>query len=192
MKHCFNCGNLLSLGNEKFCSSCGQNLSDMIEKKSDGSISISGNKGDVIGVGVSGSGNTIGKNIVVGSGTINVSEQEISKIQVPEYAEAIEKFTESLYQHLKGESIPKEQIKEINQGVEELVEEVKDVKQLNQSIGEVKKSEIKSKLFRIAKNVLKVLPKTAETVALFTPLAPFSKLIGEGTNYLVEAIQREF
>jgi hypothetical protein len=91
-----------------------------------------------------------------------------------------------------GKSISEAEVKEINKGVEELVEEVKDVKQPNQPIGEVKKSDIKSKLFRIAKNALKVLPKTAETIALFTPLAPFSKLIGEGTNYLIEAIEKEF
>jgi hypothetical protein len=154
-------------------------------------IRISGNYGDVIGVGVSGSGNMIGKNIVVGSGAIKVSEHELAKIPVPEYAEALKSFIGSLNQQLKGKSMPEEQVKEINKDVEELAEEVRDVKEPNQPIGELKKSDIKSKLFRIAKNVLKVLPKTAETVALFTPLAPFSKLIGEGTNYLVEAIEKE-
>jgi hypothetical protein len=39
--------------------------------------------------------------------------------------------------------------------------------------------------------VVKVLPKTVETVSALTPLAPFSKLIGEGVQQLVEAIQRE-
>ena len=192
MKFCYNCGNTLSLGSERFCSSCGQDLNKGSQNKPEGSTSISGNRGDVIGVGVSGSGNTIGKNIVIGSGTINVKEQELMKIQIPEYAEALKNFTDSLNQQLKGKSIPETEVEKINKGVEELAEEVKDVKEPNQPIGEVKKSDIKSKLFRIAKNVLKVLPKTAETVALFTPLAPFSKLIGEGTNYLVEAIEKEF
>lgn len=49
-------------------------------------IPISGHNGDILGVGLSGSGNIIGKNIVIGSGTIIVSEQEIAKIPVPEYA----------------------------------------------------------------------------------------------------------
>ena len=39
--------------------------------------------------------------------------------------------------------------------------------------------------------MLNVLPKTVETVSAFTPLAPFSKLIGEGVQQLVEAIQSE-
>jgi len=38
---------------------------------------------------------------------------------------------------------------------------------------------------------LKVLPKTAETVAAFTPLAPFSRLIREATQSVIEAIQKE-
>jgi hypothetical protein len=36
--------------------------------------------------------------------------------------------------------------------------------------------------------VLKVLPEAAETAAIFTPLAPFSKLIGKGTQQIVDAI----
>ena len=64
MAFCFNCGQQLSTS-EKFCPNCGQNLSDRTDSK--GSTNISGNKGDVIGVGISGSGNVIGKNIVVGS-----------------------------------------------------------------------------------------------------------------------------
>ena len=192
MKHCFNCGFSLTLGYEKYCPSCGQDFIKTNERESKGSINISGNTGEVIGVGVSGTGNIIGKDIVIGSGTINVSENELAKIPVAEYAQALKSFVKSLNQRLDGKSIPEEQVKEINKDVKELAAEVKDVKQPNQPIGEVKKSDIKSKLFRIAKNILKVLPKTAETVAMFTPLAPFSKLIGEGTNYLVEAIEKEF
>ena len=53
------------------------------------------------GVGVRGSGNIIGKNIVVGDGTINVSQQELSKIPVSEYANALKEFSESVNQQLK-------------------------------------------------------------------------------------------
>ena len=74
MAFCSNCGYKLATSTEKFCSNCGQNLSDGAITR--GSINISGNKGDVFGVGFTGSGNVIGKNIVVGSGTINVSKQE--------------------------------------------------------------------------------------------------------------------
>ena len=33
-----------------------------------------------------------------------------------------------------------------------------------------------------------VLPQAAETTATFTPLAPFSKLIGKGVQGIVDAI----
>jgi len=42
------------------------------------------------------------------------------------------------------------------------------------------------------KNVLPVLPKTAETVAMFTPLAPFSKIIGETVEKVVAGVQKEY
>ena len=38
--------------------------------------------------------------------------------------------------------------------------------------------------------MLKVLPEAAETAATFTPLAPFSKLIGKGVKQLVDAIAK--
>lgn len=41
------------------------------------SINIENYNGDVIGVGVSGSGHTIGKDIVIGSGTINPNENQL-------------------------------------------------------------------------------------------------------------------
>jgi uncharacterized Zn ribbon protein len=86
MPFCSNCDQQLTIGTEKFCPNCGQDL-----KKEGGaeatttnlnprdSINIQGAGGDVFGVGVRGSGNVIGKNVVVGSGTINVSQQELSK-----------------------------------------------------------------------------------------------------------------
>jgi rRNA maturation endonuclease Nob1 len=194
VKYCYQCGFALTSGNEKFCPSCGHNLSQIVHPQTtqdSSSINITGTGGDVIGTGVSGSGNIIGKNIVVGSGTINISERELAKVSVPEYAEALQEFTQEIDKQLAGKQIPQDHVKEINQNLEGIVEEVKDVKKIDQPIGEVKKSDIKAKLFRIAKSVLKVLPKTAETIALFTPLAPFSKLIGEGSEYLVEAIQKE-
>lgn len=43
------------------------------------SINFEDSRGDVIGVGVSGSGHIIGKNMVIGSGTINPNEKSASK-----------------------------------------------------------------------------------------------------------------
>jgi len=42
----------------------------------------------------------------------------------------------------------------------------------------------------VAEGLMKILPKTAETIVAFTPLAPFSKLIGERVEEMVKAIQK--
>ena len=39
--------------------------------------------------------------------------------------------------------------------------------------------------------MLDVLPQAAETAATFTPLAPFSKLIGKGVQGIVDAIAKK-
>ena len=96
---------------------CGQNLSDRRSNKS--SPNITNNKGDVIGVGVSGSGNVIGKKIVVGSGTINANQTEIQNIP-NEYAKAITEFSNSINEQLKGMEIPEDKVKSINNDLTEL------------------------------------------------------------------------
>jgi Flp pilus assembly protein TadD len=62
MTFCRNCGHELALGNEKFCPQCGINL----EGKGSGdaiSSKINNTKGDVVGTGVAGTGNFVGKEI---------------------------------------------------------------------------------------------------------------------------------
>ena len=61
MQYCPSCGRKLSLGNERFCPNCGQNITQ--EKEEANGIGIIDTKGDVIGVGVKGTGNIIGKDI---------------------------------------------------------------------------------------------------------------------------------
>ncbi len=159
MKYCYNCGSTLSLGTEKFCPSCGQNLGQHPQESNvnpSNSVSITDTKGNVIGVGFRGSGNVIGEQVVVGSGTINVSKQQLTNVNF-EYANALKQFSESLNQKIEGKQVPEEQVEKINQSINELAQESQDLKP-GQTIGEIKKSDIKSKLFRIAKNVLKVLP----------------------------------
>lgn len=144
--------------------------------------------GDVTGVGVSGSGNIIGKSIDI-SGTVSLSNQQLQNVP-SEYANGLKSFSESVNQQLKANNVPPEKVKPIQESINELVKETEGVKP-DQPVGVIKQSGLKSKFINVAKNVLKVLPKTAETVAAFTPLAPFSKLIGEGTQHLVDAIQKE-
>jgi NurA-like 5'-3' nuclease len=154
------------------------------------SVNIENTKGDVIGVGVSGSGHIIGKNIVVGSGTINVSETELQKIP-NEYAQALKEFSETINQQLKGKQILEEEVKSINNNMDQLAKEVEDVKPGKEDeVDYVKQTQVETKTASLIQRVLKVLPEAAETAATFTPLAPFSKLIGKGTQQMVDAIAR--
>jgi hypothetical protein len=160
------------------------------EKKESQGINISGTHGDVFGVGVSGSGNIIGKNIVIGSGTINVNETQLQKIP-NEYAQALKEFSETVNQQLKGRQIPEEEVKAINNNMNGLAKEVEDVKPGKEvEIDYVKQTQIESKTASLIQKVLTILPEAAETAATFTPLAPFSKIIGKGTQQIVDAIAR--
>ena len=62
MKYCHNCGYKLTIGTEKFCPNCGQNL---VQERPDigKKVSITDTGRDVIGTDVSGTGHIIGKEI---------------------------------------------------------------------------------------------------------------------------------
>lgn len=146
--------------------------------ENDRGVHIGNVGGDVIGVGVAGSGNVIGKNIVI-------NKQQLENMP-SEYAESLTKFIEEF----KKYNIPQEKVKPIQDSLYDVTKEVEGIK-TEEKISTVKQKNINSKFSIFAEKVLKVLPKTVETVSAFTPLAPFSKLIGEGVQQLVEAIQRE-
>ena len=199
MKYCPDCGEHLILGTEKFCPNCGQDLTKgevreeatLEPEENRRGINISGTQPDVMGFGFSGSGNIIGKNIVVGSGTINVSQQELAKIQGPEYARALKDFSENINQQLKGRQIPEEKVKEINTSLEELAKEVQDVKPgREEQMDYPNQVNIESKTVSVVQKILNVLPEAAETAATFTPLAPFNKIIGKGVMQIVDAIAK--
>jgi hypothetical protein len=160
-------------------------------EKEDRGIKISETGGDVIGVGVvSGPGSIIGKNIVAGDGTINVSEPRLTEIQNHEYAEGLKQFSETINNQLKGQQVPEEKVKSINESIDELAKEVKDIKPgKEQEIDLAKEKNIEAKTTSLVQRVLDVLPQAAETAATFTPLAPFSKLIGGGVQGIVDAIR---
>jgi DNA-directed RNA polymerase subunit M/transcription elongation factor TFIIS len=194
MKFCPECGYHFTAETEKFCPSCGYevNKGAATAARERDSVNIENTRGNVFGVGVSGSGHIIGNNIVVGSGTINVSETELRKIP-NEYAQALKKFSENINQQLKGKQIPEEEVKSINDNMDELAKEVEDIKpgkEGEQEIDYVKQTQVESKTASLVQRVLKVLPEAAETAATFTPLAPFSKLIGKGTQQIVDTIAR--
>jgi len=198
MKFCPECGYRFTAETEKFCPSCGYDVNKGVvaAARDRNSVNIENTGGDVVGVGVSGSGNIIGKNVVVGSGTINVSETELQRIP-NEYSQALKEFSENINRQLKGKQIPEEEVKSINNNMNELAKEVEDIKpgeegeqQKEEQIDYVKQTQIETKTASLIQRVLKVLPEAAETAATFTPLAPFSKLIGKGTQQIVDAIAR--
>lgn len=59
-----------------------------------------------------------------------------------------------------------------------------------QQIDYVKQTQIESTMATTIQKVLYILPESAETTATFTPLAPFSKLIGKGVRQIVDAIAK--
>lgn len=89
MNFCFNCGTKLSIGKEKFCPECGINFGQTGAEHKDTatSIGIKDTKGDVFGVGSSGSGNIFGKNV----GYI-VQENVILNISSNDSKEVIDNF----------------------------------------------------------------------------------------------------
>jgi flagellar hook-length control protein FliK len=187
MPFCSNCGQQLFVGTEKFCPNCGKDLKGGASTNDTrGSISIQGVDGDAFGIGISGSGNLISKKILVGSDTINVSQQELSKIPAPTYANALKDFSESINDKLTGKHIPEEQVKEVNNNLNELAKEVQDIKPGEEKqITPTKKSSLNGKFESVIRTVLKVLPTTARIASSFTPLAPFSSLIGETVEKVV-------
>jgi hypothetical protein len=180
---CQNCGTQLTLGTENFCPKCGAPLQG---NRDGGGIRIGDVSGSVAGVGVSGVGHTISGGNVVISGTVSISNQQLQNLS-NEYANNLRSFVESINQQFKANNVPPEKVKPIQESMNEFVKESEGIEP-DQQISEERKSGLKSKFIKLARNVLKVLPKTAETIAAFTPLAPFSKSIGEATQHLVDAI----
>ena len=193
MTFCHQCGYQLKLGIEKFCPNCGQNLTKQesgIEDTtaSNKSVGIPGTQGDVFGFGFSGSANIIGKDISVGS--VGIGDQQLQKIP-QEYADSLKAFTDAINQQFKTNNVPSDKVAEVQRNVNEFSKELEGVKP-GQDLGIIKKSNLKSKLINIAKAALTILPKTLPVVlSAFTPLQPFSQLIGEDTQVLVQAVQKE-
>lgn len=152
---------------------------------SNGNITVGNMGGDLIGGHVEGSGHTFGKNITVSSPIIN-SQQAVSVSN--EYAKSLQNFSELVNQQLRMHDVPAERVAPIQEGINELAKEIEDIK-LDQKIAYTKKATIKAKLAALAEGLLKVLPKAAEITAAFSPLAPFSKLVGEGIEEIVKAVQ---
>lgn len=154
----------------------------------DSSINISGVEGPVTGIGVSGSNNQITSNTQI-LNSFNRINELASKLP-PEYSKAFKEFAQNIQQQTIKNNTPLQKTQAIENSLADLVKETEGLPP-NKEPGLLKKQEWKEKFFRILKNVLPVLPKTAETIAAFTPLSPFSKIIGTSVEKLVRQVQQE-
>ena len=88
-------------------------------------INISGNSGDIIGVGISGDGNIIGKNITIG-GSIDINKNDLYNID-SQFKNSVEDFEKLINKKLKDVFVPEGSKKYMQENVEKLTKEVKDV-----------------------------------------------------------------
>ena len=152
-------------------------------------IHISGVQGDVIGTKVSGTGNIVGKDITV-SGTINISNSQLDRIP-SEYAKALREFSETLNRQFMENHVLPQEVEPIEKEINEFTINVEKIKAGVESISPAQKRILNGKFAGIVEKAVKVLPKAAEVAATFTPLSPFSKLIGESVEKIVSEIQKE-
>src|SRR5215207_4758323 len=142
------------------------------EMEDESRVNISNVGGDIIGTNVSGTNNIIGKDINVDiSGTVSINNQILDRLP-EEYSNAFKEFTEKINEQIKRNSMVPEQVEPIRGSINELAKETEAISH-NEEPSILKQQRWKEKFFRVLKNVLPVLPKTAETIAAFTPLAPF-------------------
>lgn len=137
--------------------------------------------GDVVGIGVSGSGNIIGKNMIVSQTTYNKLE--------PEFRNSLEDFLALLNQY--SGQLKEDQKRSLQQSVDALAKEAEGLEPDDVVTEEGKIDEIKSKQIGLAERIVEFMPQAAESIASVTPLAPFSKIIGKGTGYFAEWIRRK-
>jgi tetratricopeptide (TPR) repeat protein len=109
-----------------------------------------------------------------------------------EYLEALKSFSEAIYRQFKSHNISSEQLKPIEESIKELVKAVEDIKE-PEKINLERKIGLRQKFIDMIQKVIHPLPKPAEEIQrTFINLSPFSKLIGDDVQQLVEeAIKKD-
>jgi hypothetical protein len=166
----------------------GQNKAgrDIIQGDQIGRDKIQGNQTKIKNTGdgvIIGDGNTV-------SGGININKNNLNSID-PQFKDSIIEFENLLNIKLKEFKIPTEQKKSLQENIEKLSKDVKDVKPDEVIKNEDKVDEIKATQISLAEKIVSILPTAAESIAAVTPLAPFSKAIGKGTGYFAEWIMKK-
>lgn len=150
-------------------------------------IHISGTSGgEIVGVGISGAGNVIGREVTV-SGTIQVGAATLER--VPDaYAAGLTAFTGNVNRELEAVQASPDEVAAVQEAVEELAAEAAELRP-EEPVDWKRKRGLGTALRAVADGLLRVLPQTARTLAAMTPLAPFGALIGEGLEAIVAEVQ---
>lgn len=153
-------------------------------------INIKDIGGDVTGVGVNGTGNVIGKTMVVGQGTINVTESQLQSVS-SEYANALKDFSININQRLKGKQIPENLTKQINSSLDDLAKEIEDIK-YQEKVSPAKARILNALVTEVVHEVVSALPLGTNVTSTFAPLTQFNSLIGESVEKIVaDLVQSE-
>ena len=116
-------------------------------------ISITGNKGDIIGVDVSGNGNIIAKNI---TGDISVNQTTYNKLE-PEFKNSLDEFLSLI--NSKGGQLTREQRKSLKESIDALAKEAEGLKAGEVVKDEDKVDEVKSIQISLAEKIVDYLPQ---------------------------------
>ncbi|MGE5634650.1 MAG: tetratricopeptide repeat protein, partial [Deltaproteobacteria bacterium] len=160
MKYCHSCGCKLSSDTEKFCPECGQIL---IQKEEEvNGIGITDTKGDVIGVGIKGTGHFIGKEIdytVKGNVIqLNISGSNISKEVIDSLQKIMNTPTQidqkSLTQNIEYDKDNKNKLDEINNTQKQITSILQEVDNIGKKEGTHPIEVIRSENIQISRKEL--------------------------------------
>lgn len=146
-------------------------------------FNISNVQGGVYGAGASG---VVAKNIY---GNIQIGSAPMDKMP-DEYSKSLQEFSENINILLQKYQVEPEKVAPVQKKIDDLAAEVAEVGP-EAEVDYEKEISLKSKLVSAAAGLARLLPKGAEVVAAFTPLAPFSKLIGEAVDVVVRNVVKE-
>lgn len=142
--------------------------------------------GDVVGSGFQGTVQGFIAHTFTVHGDMNVGGAAAPN----EYVQGVQAFAQKVDEQLKATPAPPEAVKPLQEATGELAQEAAKIEP-EQPVSVSRKMSIRAKLYAVAEGLLRVVPRTAEAVAALTPLAPFSKLIGEGLEEVVKAVAGE-
>ena len=120
------------------------------------------------------------------SNDITINNSYLS--QMPEgFARSLVNFADQVSKQIKREGLSPEALAPLKTSANELAKATTEVMQSDVK-EEEKKTTIREKLKGVAVSLVKLSPKIARAIASSTPLAPFSELIGEGFDKIIERV----